>query len=157
MLCPFFYYGQKSTEFSQFRGAQWQTSHVALAMSFGKHQTIEVRPTVSVLLVLGGREGGCSKSKFLTALAGFSSGPTWMTSYSSSLSACQSKTPVEPSFFISVAQQKEKRFFLLFSSYLKTRGRKPFPKWLNGGRLVVFNEIRHRVVNSLVPIKQELP
>lgn len=56
-----------------------------------------------------------------------------------------------------VSLSKKKLIFLLFLSYLKTRGRKPFSKWLNGGRLVVFDEIRHRVVNSVVSIKQKLP
>lgn len=42
-------------------------------------------------------------------------------------------------------------------SHLKTRGRKPLPEWLNQARLVVFNEIEHSVVDSVVSIDQKLP
>lgn len=115
--------------------------------------------TFSVLLLLGGREGGWSKSEFwgfcvfLTAPRGFSSEPTWMISYSSSFSACQSKTPVGTSFFTKCYSLKSDWRIL---SHLKTRGGQMLSKWLNGARLVVFDEIGHCVVNSVVSMDQKL-
>lgn len=111
-------------------------------------------PTVSVRLLLGGREGRCSKAEWMTAVAGVSSGPTWMTSYSSSLSACQSKTPVQPPVQPPVHHLAKDKHTL--SSHLETRGGETFSKGLNGARLVVLDELGHRVVNSGVSVEQKL-
>lgn len=113
--------------------------------------------TVSVLLPRGGREGGCSSTELRTAAAGFSSGPTWRTSYSSSLSACQSKTPALPflSQYFSVKKKKKKKDFLL--SHLETRGGEPLSERLNGARPVVLDEIWHRVVSPGVSVDHKLP
>lgn len=118
--------------------------------------------TVGALLLFGSRVGSgseagfcwyCMFCTFLTALAmtkGFSL--TWMMSYSSSLSIYRGKARIIPPSSPSLPKESQLRFV----SHPSARGCQMLPEWLDGLRLVVFNEFWQRAVTSRVTTDQKL-